>query len=119
MSKMKIEEVIEIVSREERISCDCLNNICVRRKSALNLAIQALQEKQERDKGCEYCKMPFGKGINVNEHIAQSLIQPDSAVIHQTKNDTPGIVLFCKSQPHGYFDIYFCPMCGRKLSEEK
>ena len=78
---------------------------------AFETAIEALQEKAERDKGCECCKNAVEIGAvdsdgtfrvdNGNEHCL-----PYIAV----DNDTYGT--------SDLFDINYCPNCGRKLGED-
>ena len=76
-----------------------------------DLAIQALQEKAEREKGCEYCKngVPLVIGKTNDYGIAIQYPQSLNAYgydIHGTGSNG----LICK--------IEYCPMCGRKLVEE-
>ena len=78
---------------------------------AFETAIEALQEKTEREKGCECCKNAVEIGAvdsdgtfrvdNGNEHCL-----PYIAV----DNDTYGT--------SDLFDINYCPHCGRKLGED-
>ena len=111
-----IETAIEITQRQiEELKSNLPTLVTQEYYDSFNLAnevkqkaIQALQEKAERDKGCEYCNngtaeyacdsdgmMRIDKG---NEHCL-----PYIAV----NNDTYGT--------SDLFDINYCPMCGRKL----
>ncbi|MCR3759175.1 hypothetical protein KYB31_09250 [Clostridium felsineum] len=59
---------------------------------------------------CKYCKK--AKTIKVSHSDSN---QPNEAII--TQNDVPGIVLLRAGCNYGYFDIKYCPMCGRKLGD--
>ena len=76
-------------------------------KERNNLAIQALQEKLERDKGCEYCT---GDVDNREE-----LLSTDDGCVYIDGNNN------LTYQDHSGFtidnEINVCPMCGRKLVE--
>lgn len=56
-----------------------------------DLAIEALQEKQEREKGCEYCEW---------------------------HNDPISRLVWECGLDHFDFELNFCPNCGRKLRPE-
>ena len=81
-------------------------------------AIQALQEKAERDKGCEYCD---GKR-NEYQHTIDtklSIITFEKARVLETEcNRCPPYANCCmKNIPsRSFFLINFCPHCGRKLT---
>ena len=36
-----------------------------------------------------------------------------------SKNDNPALIIFSHGIAMGYFDIKFCPMCGRELRSEE
>ena len=57
-----------------------------------SLAVAALREKAERDKGCEYCHSRFGIATH---HITDSGMKAGT-----NKN------------------VNFCPMCGKRLEVE-
>lgn len=66
---------------------------------AIDTAIQSLQEKAEREKGCEYCNEgkwfeEDGEGAFIKENYLtiKSYAEPDTII-----------------------SINYCPMCGRKL----
>lgn len=66
---------------------------------------------------CEYCKGEVNKCFKVKPHN-NNIIQPNEAMISNLKKDTPGIILFQNNFPSGYFDVLYCPFCGRKLDKE-
>ncbi len=61
----------------------------LRAKAVNTMAIEALREKQEREKGCEYCNSRFGIA---SHHINQAGLQAG------TRRDAK-----------------YCPMCGKRL----
>lgn len=75
---------------------------------AIDKAIQALKEKQEREKGCEYCKN--GRPLVVGETNDKGISIWSPNILHAYGYDF-----------HGYgvngigAKIKCCPMCGRKL----
>lgn len=70
-------------------------------RNAVNLAIQALQEKAEREKGCEYC----------NNHKPLTSLYTEYSVEVDDKELSVWNGLRCEE----HFKINYCPMCGRKL----
>ncbi|ABS34768.1 hypothetical protein FDG46_17305 [Clostridium botulinum] len=64
---------------------------------------------------CQYCKEEYGKNFNIMKSPTRLEPQPNQAIILQVKGDTPGIVLCYYGEAQGYFDIIYCPFCGRKL----
>lgn len=42
----------------------------------------------------------------------------DAQIMKNTGDKVPGIVIYKGCKATGYFDIVFCPMCGRKLVEK-
>ena len=68
-----------------------------------NLALTALSEKAEREKGCEYCRG------NVKE-----LVDGDTTIFinHEDK------VFYADWSGNDYLDWKHCPMCGRRLEAE-
>jgi len=69
-----------------------------------DLAIQALQEKAEREKGCEHC----------NSHVPINNFTKDYSI----EVDDTEISLWEDLKCLAYMKINDCPMCGRKLVEE-
>jgi len=66
---------------------------------------------------CKYCSKSIGADIEINKGTAGDNC-PQIAIIHQTETDTPGIVLIKNHMASGYFEINYCPICGRKLTTE-
>ena len=68
-----------------------------------NLALTALREKADREKGCEYCRG------NV-----KGLVDGDTTIFisHEDK------VFYADRSGMDYLDWKHCPMCGRKLEGE-
>ena len=79
--------------------------------------IQSLKEKQERDKGCDFCKPPFKSILTVelgefgNGDTAYLYIETDGQNLRAYDNDPRSCTIEAKQ-------IQYCPMCGRKLKEE-
>lgn len=71
---------------------------------------------------CEFCRhwkdenTIFGKDIKINP-CASATDLSDAQIIRNANDEKPGIVIFGKCKAKGYFDINYCPMCGRKLVE--
>ena len=65
-------------------------------------------EKAERDKGCEYCSLPIGKSIT---------LQDGNWLFAQITHTEDEYVLTVEGD--GKFEIIleYCPKCGRKLGE--
>lgn len=68
---------------------------------------------------CQYCDKSQKKNIIINKSPNNKETQPNQAMIIQAQGDTPGIVLFRYGLAQGYFDINYCPICGRRLSEQE
>ena len=77
-------------------------------RHAANLAIQALKEKAEREKGCEYCNA-YKNIATIDYGETQIIVDLNGDNIRIFDNETPGI---CENNK-----IKYCPMCGRKLGE--
>lgn len=91
---MKIEDAIEDFNHFNNNLIGCLGNVAECEPDYINrkLAILALTEKAEREKGCEYCE---------NTSQAKSM--------------------WHRKLPHGKYiqtDAHFCPVCGRNLRGE-
>ena len=69
-------------------------------------------QKQERDKGCEYCEKPAGRDLP-----RQDCANGDVGVREQIVNGS--IFTFLHGLAAGYVDIKYCPICGRRLEEQK
>lgn len=71
------------------------------------LALAALREQAEREKGCEYCETP-GKTLHVVECAEpRIMLHVSGRYVQMYDEEYPGWV--------DNFPIHFCPMCGRKL----
>lgn len=72
---------------------------------------------------CEFCRhwhcanTICGEEIKINQYNKNILSSLTDAQILKNVNDKKaGIVLYSNdNMPVGYFDINYCPMCGRKL----
>lgn len=87
------------------------------------LILQALQEKAEREKGCEFCKNEehrndseriFYKEFPHDLNLSTSLSDAHLQIAFDNKS---GWVLHFENEYDRMFDdkITHCPMCGRKL----
>ena len=71
---------------------------------------------------CEFCSYknnPFiiyGKEIKINK-CAKETDLTEAQVMRNRDDDVPGIVIYKGCSATGYFDINYCPICGRKLVE--
>ena len=69
---------------------------------------------------CEFCRQwkdentICGKDIKINP-CASATDLSDAQIIKNANDKKAGIVIFKQCKAGGYFDINFCPMCGRKL----
>lgn len=108
-----IETAIEITQRQiEELKSNLPTLVTQEYYDSFNLAIevkqkaiQALQEKAEREKGCEYCKdeksMPTGNK-NTGFYLAgEALTYTAQAAADDDFEDNTF--------------VNYCPMCGRKL----
>ena len=76
------------------------------------LVIKTLQEKLEREKGCEYCNKEKNSDINVDgRRIGQ-------AYLHECSNGYAMFLYLCGNTETYYVDAEYCPHCGRKLGGE-
>ena len=83
-------EIIEYFSREE-----------------INMVLQALQEKAERDKGCEYCK----ERKPILDELGDLQIDDTDCTLWFTSQVEADDIY------EDHTKINYCPMCGRKLSD--
>lgn len=92
------------------------------------LAVEALREKKEREKGCEFCRTeeqynPGGRVFYKElPHDARFLTTLDDAHLQIAFDEKSGWVLHFEDE-YGdrMFDIKInrCPMCGRDLRKEQ
>lgn len=112
-----IETAIEITQRQiEELKSTLPTLVTQEYYDSFNLAIevkqkaiQALQEKAEREKGCEYC----------NSGTVEGACDSDGTM-RVDKGDTHCLpYIAVNNETYGtsdLFDINYCPMCGRKLT---
>ena len=70
---------------------------------------------------CEFCNgkhstkgMMIGKELKINQCATDTDLR--DCQVYLNNNDKPSIIIFDKyGMARGYFEIEFCPMCGRKL----
>ena len=70
---------------------------------------------------CDFCKdyennRIFGADIPIKK-CANETDLTDAQIMKNRVDKVPGIVIYSHGMAKGYFDITFCPMCGRKLVE--
>ena len=121
-----IETAIEITQRQiEELKSNLPTLVTQEYYDSFNLAIevkqkaiQALQEKAEREKGCEYCN---GKR-NEYQHTIDTKLSINTfgkaRVLETECNRCPPYANCCmKNIPaRSAFIINFCPNCGRNLN---
>lgn len=72
---------------------------------------------------CEFCSYKnntfiiYGKEIKINK-CAKETDLTEAQVMRNRDDEVPGIVIYKGHSAAGYFDINYCPICGRKLVEE-
>ena len=69
---------------------------------------------------CEFCDKYHsvkggmaGEEIKINKCSNETYLTDCQVVI--SKDDNPALIIFSYGIAMGYFDIKFCPMCGREL----
>lgn len=72
---------------------------------------------------CRFCKEWYDKnaifGADIKIHKCANETKLTTAQITENANDNkPAVVIFQDCVAKGYFEINYCPMCGRKLVEE-
>lgn len=70
---------------------------------------------------CDFCKdyddnRICGADIPI-QMCANETNLTDAQIMKNRGDKAPGIVIYSRGMAKGYFDITFCPMCGRKLVE--
>lgn len=71
---------------------------------------------------CNFCKdysenRIFGADIPIKKCASETDLKDDAQIMKHTGDKVPGIVIYKGCKAAGYFNIAFCPMCGRKLVE--
>ena len=56
--------------------------------------------------------------IFLSSNVPMKTDLTDAQIMKNTGDKVPGIVIYKGCKATGYFDIVFCPMCGRKLVEK-
>lgn len=73
---------------------------------------------------CDYCRIWHGDNTICGQSFEINAVNDNherftDAQILQNENDKePGIVIFLNGRARGYFNITYCPRCGRKLVED-
>lgn len=125
MSDLITKEKLETYARELCLECpdapmeECLCG-CMK-KAIYNALSEALQEREERSKGCEFCNN--GNGLEHDGDCDLVKITPLPAINLTTgeidKNGEPPYwalyITVCEGDIEEYIHITHCPMCGRKL----
>ena len=98
------------------------NYICYTRKTRnlTRIPIFAMIGGVRMCEFCSYKNNPFiiyGKEIKINK-CAKETDLTEAQVMRNRDDDVPGIVIYKGCSATGYFDINYCPICGRKLVEE-
>ena len=100
-----------IMTREEaiKILAHYVDNECYtpRYKESHRMAISALQEKEDRERGCEYCndcESIYHCSSEINDSMDEDVYISGNCII---------VDIGCHS--YGLVKINFCPMCGRRL----
>ena len=72
---------------------------------------------------CKFCEnwhdknTICGADIKINKFANETNLT-EAQIFKNVRDNKPGIVIFEHTAAMGYFNIEFCPMCGRKLVEE-
>lgn len=72
---------------------------------------------------CKFCEnwydknTIFGDDIKIHKCANETNLKY-AMILKNTGYDKPAIVIFAHTAAMGYFNIEFCPMCGRKLVEK-
>ena len=71
---------------------------------------------------CDFCKnyddnKIFGAGIPIRK-CANETDLTGAQIMKNTGDKVPSIVIYSHGAAKGYFNIAFCPMCGRELVKE-
>ena len=94
------KEAIDVILRHTPIGSQL---VC----DALGIAISAIQEQEERDRGCEYCnddKSIYHRSSEIHDSMDEDVYISGNCLI---------VDIGCRS--YSCASINFCPMCGRRL----
>lgn len=64
---------------------------------------------------CKYCDTKIGKTSKLTKGDEAEPHDNFECNIFHSDEESPGILLWNNGFYCGYFDIKYCPMCGRKL----
>lgn len=102
---------IEEHSNKQDYSLEALDRL----KNAVDHAVNALEENQQREQGCEYCKSLKNLYFNPkNDYIGEIYIKLDGTMTVLYSPLITGDNLDIGIN----FEINFCPKCGRRLKHE-
>jgi hypothetical protein len=97
----EIEKAISEIIGTNYGECQCHRETMVQ-------AVEALREKAERKKGCEYCNT--GESLNGYEDVGSFIILPNGKKYYLE-------ITFNRDFYNCTTDINYCPMCGKRLEE--
>lgn len=86
-------------------------------KDDIEFGVQALIEKQKREQGCTYCKVPYKDIIDII--LGESVSGEEVHLFINT--DGQNLRLYDNLPDNPKTDILkigYCPMCGRRLSHD-
>ena len=120
----EIEAISVLETRIKYPNSDTYGGMCEAeyQQEAVVLAIEALREKAEREKGCEYCNPnPYGHGEGIKQLITQKF--NDKAHIHTfVSGNGLHTIAYPSPQDTNLAKTYsqckiinYCPVCGKRL----
>lgn len=101
---MTREEAIRFLT--QYVDNECYTHRC---QEANRMAISALREQEEREKGCEYCtdsKSVYHRSSGIHDSMDEDVYISGNSLV---------VDIGCHS--YGSVDIKICPMCGRRLPQ--
>lgn len=99
-----VDYAIRFLKRRKKKADNYTRPFLYGERQAVNIALKALQEKQEREKGCGYC----------NNHRPLLALYTEYTMEIDDRDLSVWQGLKCE----GTLKISFCPMCGRKLEDK-
>ena len=82
-----------------------------------NLALTALREKAEREKGCEFCRKPY-KSIDSGKDGKEKSILYMGGNSPYAQLSKQYLHYMDVAGRMDLFEVKFCPMCGRRLEAQ-
>lgn len=66
---------------------------------------------------CEYCREWHGEDTicGCDIEVENAIDAVETQIMKNTEDKKAGIAIFMNKKHIGYFDIEYCPFCGRKL----